>query len=162
MDPITNLIAVGEQTEVRSMLTRLIDFFKKEQITVLFTSLTMADHAMEHNDLGVSSLIDTWILLQNLQQDAERNRSLYILKSRGMQHSNQVRPFTLSNKGIQIRQRQRNNGYSSAYAIAQLYADLGGKDQAFQWLNKAYQEHDWLLVGLKTDFLLDPLRPTVC
>ena len=61
-------------------------------------------------------------------------------------------------KGIEARQAQRKTGYSSAYHIAALYADLGDKDQAFQWLNKAYQERDWLLVDLKTDFLLDPLR----
>jgi eukaryotic-like serine/threonine-protein kinase len=61
-------------------------------------------------------------------------------------------------KGIEIRQLQRKNGYSSAYGIASLYADLGDKDQAFRWLNTAYQERDWLLTGLKTDFLLDPLR----
>jgi len=61
-------------------------------------------------------------------------------------------------KGIDARQAQRRTGYSSAYGIAQLYADLGDKDQAFQWLNTAYQEHDWWLVGLKTNFLLDPIR----
>jgi serine/threonine protein kinase/TolB-like protein len=61
-------------------------------------------------------------------------------------------------KGIEIRQAQRKTGYSSAYAIAQLYADLGDKDQAFRWLNTAYQERDSSLEGLKTDFLLDPIR----
>ena len=61
-------------------------------------------------------------------------------------------------KGIEIRQAQRKTGYSSACRIAELYADLGDKDQAFRWLNTAYQERDWCLVGLKTDFVLDPLR----
>jgi len=61
-------------------------------------------------------------------------------------------------KGIEIRQAQRKTGHSSAYGIATLYADLGDKDQAFRWLNTAYQERDWLLTGLKTDFLLDPVR----
>jgi len=61
-------------------------------------------------------------------------------------------------KGIEIRQAQRKTSYSSAYGIAQLYADLGDKDQAFRWLNTAYQERDWQLLRLKTDFLLDPLR----
>jgi len=61
-------------------------------------------------------------------------------------------------KGIEIRQAQRKAGYHSAYEIAQLYADLGDKDQAFRWLSTAYQERDWLLASLKTDFLLDPLH----
>jgi len=61
-------------------------------------------------------------------------------------------------KGIEARQAQRKIGYSSAYEIAGLYADLGDKEQAFRWLNTAYQERDWLLVSLKTNFLLDPLR----
>jgi hypothetical protein len=61
-------------------------------------------------------------------------------------------------KGIEIRQLQRKTEYTSAYRIATLYADLGDKDQAFRWLSTAYQERDWLLTGLKTDFLLDPLR----
>ena len=61
-------------------------------------------------------------------------------------------------KGIETRQAQRKTGYSSAYKIATLYADLGDKDQAFRWLNTAYQERDWLLLGLKTDFSLDPIR----
>ena len=60
--------------------------------------------------------------------------------------------------GIEARQAQRKTGYSSAYAITSMYADLGDKDQAFRWLNTAYQERDWYLLGLKTDFLLDPLR----
>ena len=60
--------------------------------------------------------------------------------------------------GIEIRQAQRKTGYSSAYKIAQLYADLGNKDQAFKWLGIAYQERDFNLIGLNTDFLLDPIR----
>ena len=61
-------------------------------------------------------------------------------------------------KGIEIRQARRKTGYSSAYRIAELYADLGDKDQAFRWLNTASQERDPGLVGLKTNFSLDPLR----
>jgi len=61
-------------------------------------------------------------------------------------------------KGIEIRESQRKTGYSSPYNIAALYAELGNKEQAFRWLNTAYQEHDWLLGDLKTNFLLDPIR----
>lgn len=102
MDPITNLVSVGDQMEVRSMLTRLIDFFKSRQITALFTSLTSDDHAAEHSEVGVSSLMDTWILLRNLECGGERNRALYVLKSRGLAHSNQVREFMLSRAGINL------------------------------------------------------------
>jgi tetratricopeptide (TPR) repeat protein len=61
-------------------------------------------------------------------------------------------------KGIEIRQAQRKSGYYSPLTIATLYSDLGDKDQAFRWLNTAYRERDWLLVGLKTNFQLDPIR----
>jgi circadian clock protein KaiC len=102
IDPITNLISVGDQIEVRSMLTRLIDFFKSQQITTLFTSLISGGDAPEQSEVGVSSLMDAWILLRNLEHGGERNRALYVLKSRGMPHSNQVREFVLSNKGIEL------------------------------------------------------------
>ena len=61
-------------------------------------------------------------------------------------------------KGIETRQAQRKTGYSSAYGIASLYADLGDKEEAFRWLNIAYQERDLYLLGLRTDFLLDGLH----
>jgi circadian clock protein KaiC len=102
IDPITNLIAVGNELEVRSMLTRLIDFLKSEQITTVFTSLTDGSSAAEQSEVGVSSLMDVWILLRNLENNGERNRGLYVLKARGMAHSNQVREFVLSSRGIEL------------------------------------------------------------
>ena len=102
IDPITNLISVAESLEVRGMLTRLIDFFKTKRITALSTSLTMADGAEGQSQVGISSLMDTWLLVRNLEQARERNRALYVLKSRGMNHSNQIREFRLSNRGIQV------------------------------------------------------------
>ncbi len=102
LDPVTNLISIGDELEVRSMLTRLIDFFKAEQITALFTSLTGTNAAVEHSEVGVSSLMDTWLLVRNLEQNGERNRGLYILKSRGMPHSNQIRELVLSQRGINL------------------------------------------------------------
>jgi len=102
IDPITNLITVGDQVEVRSMLTRLIDYLKTRQVTTLFTSLTSPGETIETSDVGISSLIDTWIVLCNLQHSGERNRALHILKSRGMSHSNQVREFQLSSRGIDL------------------------------------------------------------
>jgi circadian clock protein KaiC len=101
-DPITNLTTIGTELEVKSTLTRLIDFLKLHNITSLFTSLT-SGAAMENNtDVGVSSLMDTWILLRNAESSGERNRCLYVLKSRGMAHSNQVREFVMSNNGIDL------------------------------------------------------------
>lgn len=98
MDPITNLVSVGTEVEVRSMLTRLIDFFKNEQITALFPSLTSSGASQSENP--IASLMDVWILLRNIESGSERNRGLYILKARGMEHSNQIREVILSSQGI--------------------------------------------------------------
>ncbi len=100
MDPVTNLIIMGESNEVRSLLTRLIDFLKMKQITTLFTSLTHGSKEIQISGTEVSSLIDTWLLLIDQESNGERNRVLCLLKSRGMAHSNQVREFRLTAKGI--------------------------------------------------------------
>lgn len=100
IDPISNLIAAASETEVKSMLSRLLDFLKMKQITTFCTDLTAGGGSLEHTEVGISSLIDTWLLLQVMEESGERNRGLYILKSRGMQHSNQVREFCLSENGI--------------------------------------------------------------
>jgi circadian clock protein KaiC len=104
LDPITNFDEVGDAAEVKTMLTRVIDFLKSAGITALFTSLTPgSDHLQpETTDEGVSSLIDTWLLLQMVQSAGERNRLLYVLKSRGMAHSNQVRELLLDDQGIHL------------------------------------------------------------
>jgi circadian clock protein KaiC len=102
VDPVTNLMVIGDFGEVKSMLTRMIDFLKNQGITALFTSLTEGGSAMEQSEVGVSSLMDTWLLLRNVEAGAERNRLLFILKSRGMAHSNQVREYRLSDGGIQL------------------------------------------------------------
>jgi circadian clock protein KaiC len=102
MDPITNLIAAGSSGEVTAMLMRLIDFMKMQGVTTLFTSLTTGGNDAEQSEVGVSSLIDTWLLVRNLESGGERNRALFILKSRGMAHSNQVREFRLTNHGIEL------------------------------------------------------------
>lgn len=102
-DPITNLItAAGDESEVRSVLTRFIDYLKLKQITAIFTSLTNAASPSETSDVGISSLIDTWLLVRDLESNGERNRALYVIKSRGMAHSNQVREFLVTSRGIQL------------------------------------------------------------
>jgi circadian clock protein KaiC len=100
MDPVTNLISVGLQMDVKSMLTRFVDFLKARQVTSLFTSLTAPGGSLEQSEAGVSSLMDTWIVLKNIDAPGGRNRSLTIIKSRGMAHSNQHRGFRLSGKGL--------------------------------------------------------------
>lgn len=102
VDPITNFNTLGNMLEVRSMLTRLIDHLKHSQVTCLFTSLTGAGDAEQAAGSAISSLMDTWILLRNLEDSGERNRGLYVLKSRGMAHSNQIREFRLSSQGIAL------------------------------------------------------------
>ena len=103
IDPITNLISVGNLAEVRSMLTRLIDFLKVNGITALFTALISgANRQVEMTEEGVSSLVDTWISVRDLEGIGERNRGLSILKSRGMSHSNQVREFIVTGHGIEL------------------------------------------------------------
>ena len=84
------------------MLMRLIDFLKANQITAVFTSLTVSGKHAEQSEVGISSLIDTWIVLRELEENAERNRGLYVVKSRGMAHSNQIRPFLLTGHGIEL------------------------------------------------------------
>ncbi|MEN6341555.1 MAG: circadian clock protein KaiC [Methanospirillum sp.] len=102
IDPLSNLVTIGEERQVRSMLTRLIDFLKSEGITAVFTDLTAAEFNLEKTDVGVSSLMDTWLLLRNLEQNGERNRGLYVIKSRGMAHSNQIREFVITDSGVEL------------------------------------------------------------
>ncbi|MEP6674885.1 MAG: circadian clock protein KaiC [Ferruginibacter sp.] len=102
IDPITNLITVGTVSELKSMLVRLIDFLQKEQITVMFTALSLNNAVNEQTDEGVSSLVDAWLMVRDIEYNGERNRGMYIMKSRGMKHSNQVREFVISSEGIKL------------------------------------------------------------
>ncbi|WP_234736969.1 circadian clock protein KaiC [Tellurirhabdus bombi] len=102
IDPMTNLITVGAISEVRSMLIRLIDFLQTEQITLLLTALSLNTLVNEQTDEGVSSLVDAWLLVKDIEHNGERNRGLYVIKSRGMRHSNQIREFVISDKGLDL------------------------------------------------------------
>ncbi|HEY1372394.1 MAG TPA: circadian clock protein KaiC [Candidatus Binatia bacterium] len=102
IDPISNYLALGDDLEVKAMLIRLIDFLKSQGITAVFTSLTHGGDAMEGTVIGVSSLIDTWLLLRDIELNGERNRGLYVIKSRGTAHSNQVREFLLTSRGAEL------------------------------------------------------------
>lgn len=102
IDPISNLGAVGSGQEATSMLTRLIDFLKAKQVTTILTDLTHAGNNIESSTEKISSLIDTWLCLRDMEHHGERNRGLHILKSRGMPHSNQIREFVMSSQGIDL------------------------------------------------------------
>jgi circadian clock protein KaiC len=84
------------------MLLRLVDLLKMQQVTAFFTNLSTAGTALEGTELGISSLMDTWLLLRDIELNGERNRGLYVLKSRGMAHSNQIREFLLTSSGIKL------------------------------------------------------------
>ncbi len=103
VDPITNLISVGDLHSVKAMLTRLIDFLKTHNITAMFTNLVYGNELMEETAIGISSLMDSWLVLRDVHHgEAQRVRTLNLLKSRGMAHDTRMHSFTLSNKGIEI------------------------------------------------------------
>ncbi len=104
IDPISNFSTAGSGSDAEAMLLRLIDFLKARQITAMFVNLTAGGNAWERTDVGVSSLIDTWILLRDIELAGERNRGIYVLKSRGMKHSNQIREFLITGEGIQLQE----------------------------------------------------------
>jgi len=102
VDPVSNLNAVANNANVKMMLTRLLDQLKLNSITTVLTILTQGSQASESTDVDISSLADTWIRLRDTESGGERTRGMYILKSRGMPHSNQVREFLLTDKGVDI------------------------------------------------------------
>ena len=103
VDPLTSFVIAGNETEVKSMVMRLVDLLKMSQATSMFTSLTTSDADAEAAQGAIASLIDTWLLLRELEVGGERNRGMYILKSRGMAHSNQIREFLLTDNGVELR-----------------------------------------------------------
>jgi circadian clock protein KaiC len=102
VDPVTDLVSGGSAEDVHVMAMRLVDYLKGKGITTLMTTLTSGGRHPEQTEVNISSLIDTWLLLRDMESGGERNRGLYILKSRGMAHSNQVREFRLTDYGIQL------------------------------------------------------------
>jgi circadian clock protein KaiC len=104
IDPVSNFISNSTAVETQAMLLRLVDFLKEKQITALFTHLTSGGSAAEATDVGISSLVDTWLLVRNIEIAEARTRGLYVLKSRGMPHSHEIREFLLTPRGIQLKQ----------------------------------------------------------
>jgi circadian clock protein KaiC len=101
VDPISSFVSAGNRHDVKSMLVRLFDYLKTRAITGLVTSLSSGP-GLDGTDIGVSSLIDTWIQVRDIEIAAERTRALYLVKSRGMGHSNQVREFVITSRGIEV------------------------------------------------------------
>lgn len=102
IDPITNLLSGSTELEAKSTIMRLIDFLKTAGITAMMIDLTGHGQSLESTQIGISSLADTWILLRDVELNGERNRCFYVLKSRGMAHSNQIREFVITDKGINL------------------------------------------------------------
>jgi circadian clock protein KaiC len=103
VDPLSSFLKVGGGSDVQRMVLRLVDALKVKGITAFFTNLTPGGGAQEQTEVAISSLIDTWLLVRDIEHGGERNRGLYVLKSRGMAHSNQIREFSLSDHGIELR-----------------------------------------------------------
>jgi len=102
LDPVSNLQSAGTLDDSTSMLVRLIDHLRTHQITGFFVSLTRGRDAIESTEEGLSSLVDTWLLVRDIELGGERNRALYVLKSRGMAHSNQIREFLITAQGVKL------------------------------------------------------------
>jgi len=103
VDPLNALLHAGAEFEAQSMVLRLVDFLKSKGITALMTSLAHESAPTEQSDVEISSIVDTWISLRDIERSGERNRGLYVLKARGLAHSNQIREYVITDKGIQFR-----------------------------------------------------------
>jgi circadian clock protein KaiC len=103
VDPLTTFIIGNNEAEVKAMVMRLVDLLKMNKCTTLFTSLILSGSTPEQSQVHIASMIDTWLLLRDIEIGGERNRGIYILKSRGMSHSNQIREFLLTDHGVEVR-----------------------------------------------------------
>ncbi len=102
LDPVGSLIQAGNSRDAHTMLIRLIDFLKQRGVTAFLTNLTSGGQALERTDVEISSIVDTWLFTRDIELAGERNRALYVLKSRGMAHSNQLREFLLTPQGVDL------------------------------------------------------------
>jgi circadian clock protein KaiC len=102
LDPVGSLAQAGDDHDANTMLVRLMDFLKLRGITAFLTNLTTAGDAQEATKVDISSLVDTWLLVRDIELAGERNRAMYVLKSRGMAHSNQLREFHLTDQGVEL------------------------------------------------------------
>jgi len=126
LDPVTNLMTVGTFSDVQAMLTRMIDHLKTENITAVLTSLTPGLTSLERTETTISSLMDTWIVLANDEVDGHHRRGLYVLKSRGMRHSNERREFVFTNAGLDLFD---GNGVSPGPSNEPVHGSQEGRDR---------------------------------
>jgi circadian clock protein KaiC len=161
IDPISNLTEVGNPLEVKSMLGRLIDYYKSNKITTLFTSLLIKGANEDTSREGISSLMDTWIQLKDIESNGEHNRGLLVLKSRGMSHSNQVREFLLTDKEIRLLNVSLSSGVvlmgsSRAAQAAQEEMDAVRRREEIErrkWiLERKRREKDARIASLEEEF----------
>jgi circadian clock protein KaiC len=103
IDQMSALETTGSPIEIKAGMMRLIDFMKMRGLTAMYTDLTSDARTVALTDSGITSLVDTWLVVRDLELNGERNRGLHILKSRGMDHSNQVREFIMSERGIELK-----------------------------------------------------------
>ena len=163
IDPISNLITVGSPQEVRSMLVRLIDMLKLNNITAMFTSLNKQTDNIRPDlaEESVSSLVDTWITVRDMEGIGERNRGIFIVKSRGMGHSNQVREFVITSEGIKLLDvelgpngiltgtARKSNELSKKVSKIQLQSELERKDREIARKRKVLEAN---IAALKNEF----------
>jgi circadian clock protein KaiC len=161
VDPITSLMHSGTDSEGKGMVTRLIDFLKAGLVTSLFTSLTQGGHALQQSEAAMSSLMDSWILLQDFEGNGERNRVLYVLKARGMAHSNQIREFLISDRGIDLVDAYIGPGgvltgsARAAQHSLEKAAVLASQQEAAQLKREVARKHaalDYKISGLRADY----------
>jgi circadian clock protein KaiC len=147
IDPVTALTGTGQMNEVYGMLLRLVDYLKSQRITAVFTSLTHGGSELPITEVSISSLMDSWLLLLNRERDGEYNRQLYLIKSRGMAHSNQVREFLLTGEGIRLRDPYLGPG-----------GVLTGSARLSQEAREASAEQDRLEEGRRAERALERRR----
>jgi circadian clock protein KaiC len=163
IDPISNLISVGSEHEVKSMLVRLIDMLKVNNITALFTSLNKQTENFRPDlaEESVSSLVDTWITVRDMEGIGERNRGIFIIKSRGMGHSNQVREFIITSNGIELLDvefgpqgiltgtARKSHQYKKEISDIKLQNEISRKDREIERKRKVLQAN---IEALKNEF----------
>lgn len=161
VDPLNSFISSENALEAKSLAMRLIDYLKLNQITAFFTTLTSGGDTLEHTDVFISSLIDTWLLLRDIELGGERNRGIYVLKSRGMAHSNQIREFLLTDNGIVLQEVYvgMEGVLTGSSRVAQEAKDLAASliqkqeiEQQKLGLERKRKELDSRILALKTEF----------